>query len=477
MKRKCLTVGIILLFIGTAIIPSSGQKIEKSSLPMSKGNALISSPTTLPLISINTNEQQKNHNIFDVKLCPLPSNGGWMKTFGGLGFDLGWSVQQTLDGGYIITGDIDSYGTRSGDVWLIKTDANGHKDWDKTFGGTNTEEGYSVRQTTDGGYVIAGDTGSFGAGAYDFWLIKTDANGNEQWNRTFGGLKSDLGDSVQQTSDGGYILAGITGFTSFNDGNADVWLVKTDTNGDEQWNRTFGRTNMDDGGLSVQQTTDGGYIITGFTYSFGAGSSDVWLIKTDSNGNEQWNKTFGGTGYETGTSLQQTSDGGYIIIGDTDSFGAGNYDFWLIKTDADGNEQWNRTFGGTNMDESSSVQQTSDGGYIITGTTCSFGAGNADVWLIKTDANGEKVWDKTFGGKQEDLGNDVRQTSDSGYIIVGVTTSYGAWTGDVWLIKTDSQGKSKTMSLGNVRFEWFSQRFSNAFQLLRHTNHLSGDFI
>lgn len=414
------------------------------------GLLIISSPTALALTFFNANGQQMKHGFLDVKPLPLPSNGGWMKTFGGLGFDLGWSVQQTTDEGYIITGDIDSYGTRSGDVWLIKTDANGHKVWDTSFGGANTEEGYSVQQTTDGGYIITGDTGSFGAGSYDFWLIKTDDNGNEQWNRTFGGANTDLGYSGQQTRDGGYILTGIAGVTHVGDGNADVWLVKTDTNGIEQWNRTFGGINTDDGGWSVQQTNDAGYIITGFSYSFGAGLCDIWLVKTDDNGNEQWNRTFGGEGYEVGSSVQQTIDGGYIISGFTNSFGAGNYDVWLIKTDDNGNQQWNRTFGGINMDDCHTVQQTSDGGYIITGTTDSFGAGEADVWLIKTDANGEKVWDKTFGGRQNDLGNDAQQTSDNGYILTGITTSYGAWTGDIWLIKTDSQGRSKNTAINNL---------------------------
>jgi hypothetical protein len=307
------------------------------------------------------------------------------KTYGGTGNDRASYVLQTSDGGYIVVGDTGSLGADSVDIFLVKTDANGNIIWAKTYGGIVDEYAHSVLQTSDGGYIVAGETHSFGAGWHDVLLIKTDANGNVIWAKTYGGTSWDVARSVQQTSDGGYIVAGYT--DSFGAGGPDFFLIKIDANGNISWAKTYGGT-YSDWARSVQQTSDGGYIVAGYTLSFGAGYEDIFLIKTDANGNVQWAKTYGGTSGDLAYSVHQTSDGGYIVAGTTGSFGAGGDNFFLIKTDANGNIIWAKTYGGTDWDYASSVHQTSDGGYIVAGYTLSFGAGIWDAFLIKTDANG-----------------------------------------------------------------------------------------
>jgi hypothetical protein len=353
-------------------------------------------------------------------------NSEWIKTFGGLKSETGYSVQQTVEGGFIITGSTESYGSGKTDVWLIKVDSYGNEQWNKTFGGSDIDLGFSVYQTTDGGYIITGYTDSYGV-MIDLWLIKTDIDGNEQWNKTFGGKEIDTGIFVEQTSDGGYIIAGDT--NSYAIGETDVWIIKTDETGNEQWNTTIG-TIYDDEAWSVNQSTDGGFIIVGET------DHDIWLIKLDGNGREEWNKTFGGLKIDRGYSVQQTMDGGFAFAGWTKSYTTTVYgDFWLVKTNAKGDEQWNKTYGWKKGDYGYSMQLTTDGGYIITGSTDINGPYDLDVWLVRTDSNGNKLWDKNLGGPYRDSGQSIQQTYDGGYIITGYTGIYGASNYDVLLIK------------------------------------------
>jgi len=358
----------------------------------------------------------------------------FQRTYGGTSGDEGFSVQQTSDGGYIIAGRTYSVGAGSFDMYLIKTNSSGDTLWTRTYGGTSGEEGFSVQQTTDGGYIVAGITDSLGSGR-DVYLIKTDSSGDTLWTRTYGGTNGEDCYSVQQTSDGGYIVAGYT--ESFG-ANGDVYLVKTNSTGDTLWTRTYGGT-APDYGTSVQQTTDGGYIFTGDTHSFGAGG-DVYLVKTNSSGDTLWTRTYGGTAYEWGNSVRQTSDGGYIVAGYTSSFGAGLGDAYLIKTNSSGDTLWTRTYGGTNREAGYSVQQTSDGGYIVAGYTESFGSGSLDAYLIKTNSSGDTLWTRTYGGTSVEVGYSVQQTSDGGYIVAGNTYSFGAGSFDVYLIKTLGDG-------------------------------------
>lgn len=357
----------------------------------------------------------------------------WEKTFGGSERDEGRSVQQTTDGGYIALGYTYSFGLNTPNIWLIKTDSDGTEIWGKTFNGGENDWGHSVQQTNDGGYIITGSIGI--SGSSDIWLIKTDADGDEEWNKTFGGSGSQMAWSVEQTNDGGYIVSGHSSYYEGSYADPNILLVKTDTDGNEKWSKIFGGNNTDIG-YSIKQTSDRGYVIVGRTNSYGAGDYDVWLIKTDHNGNEIWNKTFGGSNYDQGDSVQQTTDGGYIIAGSTMSYGAGDWDAWLIKTDSDGNEIWNKTFGGTGGDGGDSVQQTIDGGYIFTGTTNSDGAVGYDLWLIKIDTEGNEIWRKIIGGDLSQSGRSIQQTFDGGYIIVGKTSqASGGGTDDFYLIK------------------------------------------
>jgi len=341
----------------------------------------------------------------------------WVRTFGGTDDDRGYSVQQTSDGGYIIGGITRSFGASNwGDVYLIKTDVDGNQIWAKIYDAVDSYQRLSVQQTTDGGYIIIGHS-----------VIKTNQNGDTVWTKQY------RGESGQQTSDGGYIIVGNTSSAP-----GEIYLIKTDANGNQTWIKTFGGTSGDVEGYSVEQTSDNGYIIAGYTEF----NHDVYLIKTDVNGNQTWTQNFGGTDFDYGNSVRQTSDGGYIIVGCTYSFDVGGGDMYLIKTDANGNQTWTQNFGGTSFECGYSVQQTTDGGYIVAGSTTSYGTGG-DVYLIKTSINGNDVWTKTFGGTSGEVGFSVQQTVDGGYIITGSTSSFGAGESDVYLIKTDANGNTK----------------------------------
>ncbi len=361
----------------------------------------------------------------------------WEKTFGGTHDEGGQSACETSDGGYIITGSTLSFGADRGDVYLVKSDKNGTLVWEKTFGGAQGDNGNSVCETSDGGYIIVGYTYAFGAVLSDVYVIKTDSLGTLIWEKTFGGTHDEKGQSVCETSDGGYI---ITGFTrSFGAADADVYLIKIDNNGTLLWEKVFGGANNDYGN-SVCETSDSGYIITGATESFGAGDYDVYLIKTDSMGTLVWEKTFGGIYDNWGESGCETSDGDYIITGMTSSIVTLSSDVYLIKIDNNGTLLWEKTFGGTEVDLGFSVCETFDGDYIITGMTSSIVTLSSDVYLIKTDSSGTSVWEKTFGGSNNDYAFSVCETSDSGYIITGHSESFGAGDYNVYLIKTDSDG-------------------------------------
>jgi hypothetical protein len=412
MERKILGIFIVTLLIATAVQAVGG---------------------------LNYTFQDKKHQ-------ELALNGGWIKTYGGSSYEYGECVQQTSDGGYIMVIETTTYGSGDVDCWLVKTDAEGNIEWDTTIGDIAFDYPAFVHQTTDGGYLITGTTKSFGEGDNDAWLIKTDAVGNELWNKAYGGSDYDFGYSGFETIDG-YIIGG--GTNSFGAGNFDYWLVKTDFNGDEQWNKTYGASDMD---LCrrMQQTSDGGYIISGYTLPSGSSDkSSCYLVKTDTDGNKIWDKHFKYKNQHTAArGIRQTSDGGYIISGETVTFGLiiGQYfiyfngDMWLLKIGADGNKEWENTYGGTLLEDGAyGVEQTDDGGYIAVGFTKGIGSvikqkrglpTYSKAWVVETNADGDMINDKEYS---RGICIYADGTSDGGHIVIGGENAYGE--GDGFLIK------------------------------------------
>jgi len=365
---------------------------------------------------------------------PAFSQQRWERNYGGSGVEYSWCVQQTSDGGYIVAGGSTSFSYQSR-VYLVKTNASGDTLWTRNYGGVDGEGAYSVQQTSDGGYIVAGVTYSFGDSG-QVYLIKTNASGDTLWTKNYGGPGYDYSYSVRQSSDGGYIVTGET--WSFGD-SSQVYLIKTNASGDTLWSKTYGGSGHEYG-YTALQTPDGGYIVSGRTTSFG-NEGQFYLIKINASGDTLWTRAYGGAGDEWGTALQQTSDGGYVVSGSTNLYPGNHfYQVYMLKTNANGDSLWSKDYGGAEHEECLSVQQTLDGGYILAGETSSYGNGQ-QAYLIKTDASGDTLWTRIYGGAGNDVASSVQQTMDGGYIVAGQTYSFGN-SGQVYLIKTDSLGRS-----------------------------------
>ena len=390
----------------------------------------------------------------------------WAKSYGGSSYESASCIQQTSDGGYIVVGSANSSdGDVSGhhgntysyqDWWVIKTDDTGTIIWEKCFGGTGAEKATSVQQTNDGGYIVAG--GSFSldgdvignhGGPQDFWILKLDGNGIIQWQKTLGGSGNEYANFIQNTPDGGYI---VTGNSSSNDGdvtghhngttNYDIWVVKLNVLGSLQWGKSLGGTENEEV-FSIQNTNDGGYIIGGASYSLDGdvssndGGWDCWIVKLDNSGSIQWQKSLGGSSWEYIHSIEQTTDGGYIAAGSSSSNDGdviGNHganDYWVVKFDSSGILLWQKCFGGSGNDYASTIRQTSDGGYIVSGGTDSNDGDLADDyrgnslvynWILKLDLNGGIIWKRVLGGNHMHYESSIQQTLDGDYILSTTST-------------------------------------------------------
>jgi len=407
----------------------------------------------------------------------------WEKTFGGSEEERAKSVWQTSDGGYVIAGASISYngdltGTHGAeDFWVVKTDATGGLQWQVSLGGYSGDWATSVQQTTDGGYIVAGYTLSTtmdvsgNHGVVDFWVVKLSSTGSMQWQKALGGTAGDYANCIRQCSDGGFIVAG---YTLSDDGDVtglhgtlprnDYWVVKLSATGNIEWQKTLGGSE-DDMATSVEPCVDGGFVVAGYTFSndgdvtnlHGAANTyaDYWVVKLNSTGNIEWQKTLGGPSVDQAYSVKQCDDGGYIVAGYTTSNGGdvtgihGNYqDYWVVKLNSAGSIQWQKTLGGTDDDRAFDVQQCNDGGYVVAGYANSTNGdvtgnhGGPDSWVVKLGSNGVIQWQKALGGAIDDHAYSIQQCADGGYIVAGdassmdgdVTNPNGG-SYDYWVVK------------------------------------------
>ncbi len=345
----------------------------------------------------------------------------WTKTFGGLTVSTGHVVIQTSDEGYLAAGMISAPSGEHYDCYLVKTDSSGQLQWERKQGGESDEYVTDIHETSDG-YIYCGFTTSFGAGGQDVYLVKVDNIGNTIWSKTYGGVGSELAASMQLTDDGGYILAGRTQ-GSFGPA-IKILVIKTDYQGEIEWLETYG--NNISIASSIKKAGDEGYIIAGYR------NADAYLVRINQQGDLLWDRTYGGNGDENAEDIEVTSDNGFVFTGWTDSYGAGSYDCFLTKTDFSGEVIWSRTYGGESWDDAFSVAETDDGGYVMTGWTQSFGARFFDIYILRMDSVGDTLWTRKYGLDGQDESYSIRQTSDGGYIVTGILD--GEFS-NMWLLK------------------------------------------
>ncbi|MBL7806604.1 MAG: T9SS type A sorting domain-containing protein [Saprospiraceae bacterium] len=398
----------------------------------------------------------------------------WQRAFGGSDSDDAYSVQQTLDGGYIVSGstvsiDGDVFGNHGGsEYWVLKLNEDGQLSWKKTYGSSNNEGCYKSIQTSDGGFVLAGFTNSNSGqvsgnhGDLDAWIVKINATGGIQWQKCFGGTLWEEAWSITETNDGGFVFAGRTSSTDGDvtgfHGALDFWVVKISNDGEIQWQKALGGSDIDLGYV-VKQTSDAGYIIIGESLSndgdaHGAnGNGDYWVVKLNPSGQIVWTHLLGGPSLDRANDVWETEDGSFVVFGHITNDGGdvsthyGGYDWWLIKIDATGDLVWEKTYGGSKDDFSRSIFQTSDGGFVMAGSTNSKDGdvqdndGGVDFLLIRIDSSGNILWQKTLGGTMGERAYSISGTADGGYVTAGFAWSNNGdvsgvhGVSDYWIVK------------------------------------------
>ncbi len=356
----------------------------------------------------------------------------WARTFGGEKHDIAHEVLLTEDGGYLMVGYSSSYGYRN-QVLLYKTNSNGFAEWFRVIGGEYSDRAYAATNTMDGGYAIAGSTTSYGGrDNEDFYLVKTDSEGIVEWEANFGGDHDEIAYDVIQTSDGGYLLGGST--VTFGHRGTDYWVVKTDEHGEKEWSRYFGGQ-QDEVCTSVLETEDGNFLIGGYTASYGDPGDGLWIIKIDPEGEPIWETNVGGYLDDRIHDMIITNDGGIAAAGDTRSFTELGSNFWLIKLNSEGIEEWNQSYGGDYYDIAYSLLQTPEGNFILAGSETSVGGVQEDIYIVETDGNGNELHSYRVSGGREDIAYSIIQVDDGEYIIAGKTQSYGEGGYSFYLVK------------------------------------------
>ncbi len=341
--------------------------------------------------------------------------------FGGPGTEVGNAVRELPGGGYIVVGYTSSFGAGSEDVYLIRTDPAGDTVWTRAIGGPGNDYGWDVRATGDGGYIVVGYTNSFGAGGDDVYVIRTDADGNARWTRTYGGPDDERAWAFHETPTGEFVIAAQT--NSYGAGDWDLYLIRIEAGGDTIWTRTLGGPGIDRV-FAAEPTSEGGSVFAGITSNGASGPLDATLIRIDSAGNVVWAHSYGGEGSDIGHGVAAAPDGGFLLVGYTDSFGAGGSDIYLVRTDAEGTALWTRTIGDAGDDRAMMAAPMTGGGFAIAG----YASGGDQYWSARLTAvgdDGTALWSESFGSSGTDRGVMLQETADGAFIFTG-----GIWRED-----------------------------------------------